>query len=354
VIFGVDISDYQPGFDLHRAAAEGFEFAFLKATEGSGWKAKTFPGNLHNGQAAGLVCAAYHYVHALDTPGQVDNIRAAVPTSCPLILDIEAGSGGLDVVWDLHGRLLGEGYSLGVMYLPQWYASQIGASDLRGLPPLWSSRYPNDRAGYASAVWDRNSAWLSAFWGGYGGLPTEIIQFTDQGVVAGHNGIDCSAYRGTKEQLAALLGGGSGAAGGIESMALDTQWTDSYGNVQTVQSFMADIQRKINDVWYPAVAPGSVPSRIPGDTNTTNVYDMVKDSTAWTHQLLGLVIAMSASQGDNAAAVAEALKPALTAVIGPIIADAVKAALGADNQAQADAIVNQIANRLATTGAKNG
>src|SRR5205807_289572 len=136
--------------------------------------------------------------------------------------------------------------------------------------------------------------------------------------------------------------------GGIESMALDTRFTDSFGNEQTVLSWMIDVGRKVNDLHYPAVVPSSVPSRIPGDDNATNVYDMVKDSTAWTHQLLGLVLAMQAAQGSDPTAVADALKPVVAEVVGPVVADAVKAALGQDNQAQADAIVTELSHRLAT------
>lgn len=137
------------------------------------------------------------------------------------------------------------------------------------------------------------------------------------------------------------------APGGIEDMALDTRFTDSFGNTQTVQSFMTEVMRKLNDLHYPAVSPGSVASRIPGDRNTTTVFDMIKDSTSWTNQTLGRVIGLQAAGSTDPNAVAEALRPVVADVIGPVVEESVTAALGADNQAQADAIVSEISNRLA-------
>lgn len=207
MLWGIDISDHQPSFDLYRTRQEGFDFAIFKATEGSTWRAQTFAANLHHGRRAGLLCAAYHYVRSTDVPGQAGNIQAVVPRDCPLILDVEEGAGPLSVTRDLTHRLRAAGYRLPLMYLPKWYADKIGARDLRGLPPLWYSRYPTARAGDASDVYARNAAWLNTMWGGYYGLHVEILQFSDQGIVAGRSPIDVNAYRGTREQLAALLGG---------------------------------------------------------------------------------------------------------------------------------------------------
>lgn len=66
--------------------------------------------------------------------------------------------------------------------------------------------------------------------------------------------------------------------GGIESMALDTRWQDSYGNTQTVQSFMAETQRDLNELH--AALLEFEKSRIDGDENVTNVVDSVRDTVA--------------------------------------------------------------------------
>lgn len=349
MLWGIDVSHFQGTFNFSRARAEGFDFAFLKATEGATYRDPQFNTNLANARAAGLLTAAYHYQRqGTAVADRVRNIAGIVPRDCPVIIDIEDGGGHTEQTRETINALHQAGYASPLLYLPRWYWQQIGSPDLTGLPPLWSSRYPDTQGGAASAIYQRVP---TSYWGGYGGAGVAVLQFTSSATVAGTTPVDCNAYGGTRDQLAALLGGASTVAapapGGIETMAMDTQWTDSYGNVQTVQSWMADVQRKINDVWFPAVSPGSVPSRIPGDTNTTTVFDMIKDSTSWTNQILGRVLALQAAGTTDPSVVAEALRPVVADVVGPIVADSVTAALGSDNQAQAEAIVDQIAQRLA-------
>ena len=134
--------------------------------------------------------------------------------------------------------------------------------------------------------------------------------------------------------------------GGIETMGFNDGFKDWAGHDQTVLSWMNDISRKVNDLHFPAVAPGSVQSRIPGDKNVTNVFDMIKDNTSWTNQILGRVIALQAAGQADPAAVANALRPVVAEVVGPVIQESVTAALGQDNAEQAAAIVDQISQRL--------
>lgn len=151
--------------------------------------------------------------------------------------------------------------------------------------------------------------WLPAQLDVYPRLCAVICQFlgVDAGAVCAHRewagprkidpaGIHMPGFRQTVAGYLAAphtirLGGSAPAAapGGIESMALDTQWMDSYGNRQTVESFMSDIQRKVNDVHWPMVGPGALASRIPGDENTTNLRDAIMDSTSWQAQALGAI-----------------------------------------------------------------
>jgi hypothetical protein len=70
--------------------------------------------------------------------------------------------------------------------------------------PLWSSHYPTTTPGEAhhqyAAVTDED-------WAGYGGGQIALLQFSDSATgVAGHT-VDCSAFRGRRDQLAALFGG---------------------------------------------------------------------------------------------------------------------------------------------------
>ncbi|MGW3471128.1 hypothetical protein ACWDKQ_22325 [Saccharopolyspora sp. NPDC000995] len=92
-------------------------------------------------------------------------------------------------------------------------------------------------------------------------------------------------------------------------------------------------------------------SHIPNDKNKNNAANLWFDTGSWSNQTLGHAVAIRAAlaniQGVDPAAVADALRPALVELVGPVVADAVRTALGADNQDQADAIVTELAQRLA-------
>jgi hypothetical protein len=212
-VFGLDISHHQDlGLDMKRCKIEGIEFVFIKATEGSTFTDPEFSINLAKARAAGMLVAAYHYVRANATAAaQVVNISRTVPRDVPVILDIEAnsiGSAGLKPVHEIVSTLRTLKYSVPLTYLPKWYWQQIGKPSLTGLPPLWSSRYPDNVVGTLADEWRHAPA---SYWAGYGGLDVAVLQFTSSARIAGHAPLDANAYPGTKAQLAALLGGKAAA-----------------------------------------------------------------------------------------------------------------------------------------------
>ncbi|OLE27964.1 MAG: hypothetical protein AUG44_08730 [Actinobacteria bacterium 13_1_20CM_3_71_11] len=203
MLWGVDVSDYQGNFDMARARSEGFDFVFIKATEGATWKAKYFAANLAAARSAGLLVAAYHYQRTDSAASQVANIMSVVPRDVPVILDVESGAGDVGVTRDIIGRLRAGGYKVPLSYIPKWYWQQIGSPSLAGLPPLWQSHYPDNNGGFASQIYGRVP---DSYWTGFGGLNIEVLQFTSSATVAGRSPIDANAYRGTLSDLAALLG----------------------------------------------------------------------------------------------------------------------------------------------------
>lgn len=105
---------------------------------------------------------------------------------------------------EMVAALRAAGWRVPLLYLPRWYWQQIGSPSLAGLPPLWSSRYPDMVQGSIADEW---ADVPDSYWAGYGGLSVEVLQFTSSARIAGHAPIDANAYRGTAAQLAALLGG---------------------------------------------------------------------------------------------------------------------------------------------------
>lgn len=205
-VFGLDISHHQDlGLDLAQCRREGIEFVFLKATEGATFVDSEFAKNLAEAREAGQLVAAYHYVRSnVGAAAQVAHIQTVIPKNVPVIPDVEANSGAIGLTRDFIARLRAAGYRVPLLYLPRWYWQQIGSPSLAGLPPLWSSRYPDNVVGTIADEWAHVPA---SYWNGYGGLDVAVLQFTSSARIAGHAPLDANAYRGTRAQLAALLGG---------------------------------------------------------------------------------------------------------------------------------------------------
>ncbi len=90
---GVDVSRYQGDIDWPVLAGQGIDFAFLKATEGSGLVDPRFPANLGDATAAGLRVGAYHFF-SFESGGatQADNVIRTVPSTgdlLPVAVDLE-------------------------------------------------------------------------------------------------------------------------------------------------------------------------------------------------------------------------------------------------------------------------
>ncbi|AHH98341.1 glycoside hydrolase family 25 protein [Kutzneria albida] len=208
-IFGVDVASYQAGFNFAQAKAEGFDFAIIKAIEGDNYINPYYGAQYAASVAAGLVTASYVFVHTADEAGEIALAERVIPAGSTIVLDSEAdGAGEYPVSVDMYNAFTAAGYHVPLVYFPHWFWQQIGSPSLAGLPALWSSGYPSSATTYASEIYDTVGGDSGSGWTGYGGLGVEMWQFTDRGVVAGISGMDCSAYRGTREQLISLFTGG--------------------------------------------------------------------------------------------------------------------------------------------------
>ncbi len=179
-IEGVDVSNHQATFDFR-----GWQFAIIKSSEGNSFKDFRFWQHVNAARAGGLMVAAYHYQRNVSAQSQYDLIRSVVPTSIPVIIDVEDGSGPLAITRELIDLLRGDGYRVPLLYLPRWYWQNLGRPSLNGLPPLWGSDY---RGG-------------SADWSNYGGLGVVLKQYTS-------TPFDKNRFEGSREEFAALLLGG--------------------------------------------------------------------------------------------------------------------------------------------------
>jgi hypothetical protein len=324
ITFGLDISHHQDlALNLAQARRDGCEFAFLKATEGATFTDSEFAANLAEARAAGMLVAAYVYQRSgASAAAHVERVKAVVPRDVPIIPDVESGSGSLALTRDMINGLRAAGYKVPLLYLPRWYWQQIGSPSLGGLPPLWSSRYPNNVVGTLADEWADVPAY---YWDGYGGLSVAVLQFTSSARIAGHQPLDANAYRGDRNQLAALLGGQPDGgdmplSGNDFKYLLYDNSIQDYGNLSQLLGEIKDKSR----------AAAGLASAIQNLTN--------------------LVIANDANDVTDES-LAAALHGFMTSDIAPIVREAVAAALddfeGADAEEIADKILNKLAAKIA-------
>ena len=90
---GVDVSAYQGDINWAVLASQDIDFAYIKATEGSGYTDEKFPYNFSEAKKYGLRVGGYHFF-SYDSPGktQAENFISAVPKeegSLPPVIDLE-------------------------------------------------------------------------------------------------------------------------------------------------------------------------------------------------------------------------------------------------------------------------
>lgn len=90
---GIDVSSHQKQIDWRSARADGVSFAYIKATEGSGYTDPEYDTNHDGARAAGVTVGAYHYF-TLCSPGAdqaKDFLNAVEPADgdLPPALDLE-------------------------------------------------------------------------------------------------------------------------------------------------------------------------------------------------------------------------------------------------------------------------
>ncbi len=90
---GVDVSEYQGNIDWEVLAGQDLDFAYIKATKGSGYRDKKFEYNWENAGKTGLKIGAYH-LFTFDEPAeeQAENFILSVPCAkgmLPPAVDVE-------------------------------------------------------------------------------------------------------------------------------------------------------------------------------------------------------------------------------------------------------------------------
>jgi lysozyme len=90
---GIDVSHHQGEIDWEKVKNDSISFAFIKATDGRGFKDDKFNYNITEASKRGIVVGAYHYFRfGADPYLQFKNFQASVPKdiiNLPPVLDLE-------------------------------------------------------------------------------------------------------------------------------------------------------------------------------------------------------------------------------------------------------------------------
>lgn len=200
---GVDLHPtFQAGISIPQVHNEGNSFIICKLSQGT--QSKSYEGSfpwMATARSLGMVAMGYHYLTDGNPVGQAQVFAAQLARGgISGALDVEKGSGNINNVHAFLQECSRIGARISLLYLPQWYWKEIGSPSLTGLPPLWSSRYPDMVVGSPAQNYSRVP---SSFWHGYGGNSVAVLQYTSSARVAGHT-VDCNAFNGTLDDFKAL------------------------------------------------------------------------------------------------------------------------------------------------------
>lgn len=219
-IYGLDFSHYDSVPNGTRVVSEGFSFMTHKAGGdkddaelGAWWRAM-------KPQRDKVLLGAYWVLYPGSPTGRASAFLARLDDQCPgwrdgpfiLQLDCEIWNGDTSTKPDRTDIAVACGYLHAKMpkLRPVVYASagQYGDS-LKGLGyPLWNARYPTSKTSAASLLYSQISGDFGSGWNAYSGQTPAIWQFSSSATAVGQSTCDVNAFRGTLNELTALLAPG--------------------------------------------------------------------------------------------------------------------------------------------------
>lgn len=197
---GIDVSHWQGTIDWNAVAADGVEFAFVKASEGGDYTDPRFAANWAGARRAGVIRGAYHFFRPqTDAMAQAAHFLRTVPFApgdLPPVLDVEVTDGrSMDAVaagvrtW-LQEVERATGRRPVIYTRASFWTAQMGGAF--GGYPLWVAHY-----GVASPG-------IPAGWGGW-----TFWQHSDAGRVDGiSGGVDLNWFNGDRAALDAFAATG--------------------------------------------------------------------------------------------------------------------------------------------------
>ncbi|WP_458119778.1 glycoside hydrolase family 25 protein [Paenibacillus sp. Z6-24] len=197
---GIDVSHWQGSINWNQVRADGRQFVFVKASEGTSYRDNRFITNIQGARAAGMLVGAYHFLNAQSTAAAqreaahfiecLNMVGGAQSLDLPPVMDYEDNPGKLNPsqITAIALAFLQEVERLGgrrpILYTGNAFATRFGRS--LSDYDLWIARYSNTRVPDDCTAWQRWDFW----------------QYTDSGQVQGiQGGVDLNEYHGTLIEL---------------------------------------------------------------------------------------------------------------------------------------------------------
>jgi hypothetical protein len=298
-IFFPDISSYEAGLTIQPDTVA----VIAKATEGTYYRDAEYSNFKAQAAKVGAIFSAYHFLKAGNAAGQADYCHAMVG-STPVMLDVETEGSSMPTVTDVAtfiARMHALGGRVWGAYIPRWYWQQVGG-DLAALGvAIVSSSY--------TTYSDSGPGWAP-----YGGVTPTAWQYTNKQAYGGQ-ALDFNAYKGTVQQLAALIAG-TGTPTPSNTPGADMALTDivhfspelvkrypelageGFGGqapLETVLGWMAGRTAHLADTQDTAVAAAVAPIKAE--------LDLVKTAIAALPDLINAHVSNGATADELAAAV---------------------------------------------------
>jgi lysozyme len=211
---GVDVSYYDGVIDWTKAKAAGVQYAFIRVSDGTGFKDPKFTADWAGAQSAGVIRGAYQFFRPTENvAAQAQLLISAVgsyqPGDLPPVLDVEVTGGVRAATLQARIRTWVETVHAALGVNPIVYTGFYFWRDSVGGPsgytqnPLWLAQYTT-ACPTVPSPW---SKWT--FW-----------QYTDTGHVAGiPSDVDMNKFNGSLADLQAFVGaqvtdGGDGSDDG--------------------------------------------------------------------------------------------------------------------------------------------
>lgn len=216
-LFIPDISHHQAGISISRLKSEGSAALIARVGQAAGRRRsgqqygttrdREWSRHRDAARSVGLPLVAYWYVGNLVSAA--DNAAIAKSwvgdTSIPWMIDHEDASGDIAFYHAVLQAFANAGLRVVLGYIPKWYYDAVGGGSLWPGPPIVNSRY-SIRNGTAQQIYDAAGGDKGNGWIDFGNQKTVLWQFTNKASMAGMN-IDMSAYKGTHDELMALISG---------------------------------------------------------------------------------------------------------------------------------------------------